>query len=152
MSGKTLTLKKLMQALTEATAHANNALRSDYAAQMRKRSDRDFIPAPRPLGVESMKVTFTANVRDDEHTSFLESGEDICLDFGSPHGNFKGEILLKPYTSSLNAAYEYDDDVEPSDVDSEPNDGEEEAYASAQEEIADEVPSSGEGFECSGIY
>ncbi|MDR2578715.1 MAG: hypothetical protein LBC70_07925 [Chitinispirillales bacterium] len=146
MNDRGLMLKELMRALTEAAAHANNTLRRDYTAQIRERERGDFIHTPQPLCVAGMRVAFTASVKDDEHSGFRENGGDIRLDFNSPQGNFKGEILFSPYTPNLDASYEYDDGGDVAESGSE-----EKTYANAPAEAYDEVPP-GESFECSGIY
>jgi hypothetical protein len=79
MDEKIITLKTLVQSLSEAAAYADNMLR-------RKSSDRT-------LCVKSMRVSFAANVTEEKN------GGELFLDFGSQNGNFNGEIIFNSYVS-----------------------------------------------------
>jgi len=141
MSDQVLSLKALVRALTDAAAYANSTLYRDYTAKLRETGSKNM-PAPHPLSVAGMRVSFTANVKKDEHSDFERNGGDLCLDFSAPVGNFKGEIILRPHAQNSDTAYEYDDADFADDVAAD-----EPEYA---QESCDAMP--GESYESSEMY
>jgi hypothetical protein len=79
MDEKIITLKALVQSLTEAAICADKMLRQ-------KSSNRT-------LCVKSMRVSFSANVTEEKN------GGELFLDFGSQNSNFNGEIIFNSYVS-----------------------------------------------------
>jgi hypothetical protein len=79
MDDKVITLKALVESLSEAAVYADNRLRL-------KSSDRT-------LCVKSMRVSFSANVTEEKN------GGELFLDFGNSNSNFNGEIIFNSYVS-----------------------------------------------------
>ncbi|MDR0307979.1 MAG: hypothetical protein LBI42_14230 [Chitinispirillales bacterium] len=139
MSGQKLSLKNLVQALTETASYASQMLRRDYLNALRTSENKSSLP-PQPLCVTDMRVVFTANVTEDERSDFQKNGGDLQLEFNGTNGNFKGEIVFKPYDPG--AAYGYE-------TCSEEGIGEEEI---AEPEIPQEDTPVMENYEQSEIY
>jgi len=144
MSNKRLMLKDLMRALTDTATYANNMLRRDCAAQMSKiENGKVIMPAPRLLCVAGMRISFTANISDEDRENFRGKGGDIYLDFSGPNGNFRGEIFFNPCETSTDVVCAYDNAAEPTT-------DETEEYNEEPDNVLEEI-SPVESFESSEI-